>query len=193
MCRLHAVLCELVLPRFRHGDLGCPGGRGAGGPPATGQGSLRRGSSSPSYCWKICAASTDEQRCNVRHRLARMVAASKIRLTNLYGVGPIIAATVVGYVTKALEQGRVGDPEHAEFRSAERSAHLSSYGTGLSRPPRCQAAGVSAEPRPRDRYVSGLELIRERFSSGVRPMWCQRPGVTHRRTVRPGRLHQHDS
>jgi len=31
------------------------------------------------------------------------------------------------------------------------------------------------------------------FSSAVRPMWCQRPGVTQRKTVRPGRLHQHVS
>jgi hypothetical protein len=48
----------------------------------------------------------DEQRCDTRRRLARMVAASKIRLTDLYGVGPIIAATVVGYVTKARAGSR---------------------------------------------------------------------------------------
>jgi hypothetical protein len=34
---------------------------------------------------------------------------------------------------------------------------------------------------------------RDCFSSAVRPMWCQRPGVTQRKTVRPGRLHQHVS
>ena len=34
---------------------------------------------------------------------------------------------------------------------------------------------------------------RDRFSSAVSPMWCQRPGVTQRKTVRPGRLHQHVS
>jgi transposase len=40
----------------------------------------------------------DHQRRDTRRRLTRLVAASKTGLTDLYGVGPIIAATVLGYV-----------------------------------------------------------------------------------------------
>jgi hypothetical protein len=40
----------------------------------------------------------DEQRRDTRRRLATMVAASKTRLTDIYGVGPIIPATVLGLV-----------------------------------------------------------------------------------------------
>jgi len=38
-----------------------------------------------------------------------------------------------------------------------------------------------------------IQVPRDCFSSAVRPMWCQRPGVTQRKRVRPGRLHQHVS
>src|SRR5439155_2180519 len=40
----------------------------------------------------------DQQRHDTRRRLTQLVAASKTTLTDLYGVGPIIAATVLGYV-----------------------------------------------------------------------------------------------
>jgi transposase len=40
----------------------------------------------------------DQQRRDTRRRLTRLVAGSKTRLTDLYGVGPIIAASVLGYV-----------------------------------------------------------------------------------------------
>jgi hypothetical protein len=40
----------------------------------------------------------DEQRRELKRRITRTVAASKTTLTELYGVGPIIAATVLGYV-----------------------------------------------------------------------------------------------
>jgi hypothetical protein len=40
----------------------------------------------------------DQQRHDTRRRLTRLVAASKTSLTDLYGMGPIIAAIVLGYV-----------------------------------------------------------------------------------------------
>ena len=40
----------------------------------------------------------DEQLRSTKRRITRIVAASKTTLTDLYGVGPIIAATVLGYV-----------------------------------------------------------------------------------------------
>jgi hypothetical protein len=38
----------------------------------------------------------DEQLRSTKRRITRIVAASKTTLTDLYGVGPIIAATVLG-------------------------------------------------------------------------------------------------
>jgi transposase len=40
----------------------------------------------------------DEQRRATQNRITRIVAASKTSITDIYGVGPIIAATVLGYV-----------------------------------------------------------------------------------------------
>ena len=40
----------------------------------------------------------DAQRREVKRRLTRQVAASTTTVTEIYGVGPIIAATVLGYV-----------------------------------------------------------------------------------------------
>jgi transposase len=40
----------------------------------------------------------DEQRRTTKNRITRIVAASKTSVTDIYGVGPIIAATVLGYV-----------------------------------------------------------------------------------------------
>jgi hypothetical protein len=42
--------------------------------------------------------SVDEHRRQVKKRLAKLVAASKTTVTDVYGVGPVVAATVLGYV-----------------------------------------------------------------------------------------------
>ena len=56
--------------------------------------------------------------------------------------------------------------------------------------------GRPPEPSASAGAASAVDHACERrdcFSSAVRPMWCQRPGVTQRKTVRLGRLHQHVS
>jgi transposase len=96
VCRLHAVLCELV-----------PGGFAK--EISAGQAAVLLSGLSPRGAIDTAGLQfaevlladlrrIDEQRRDTRRRLATMVAASKTRLSDIYGVGPIIAATVLGYV-----------------------------------------------------------------------------------------------
>jgi transposase len=96
VCRLHAVLCELV-----------PGGFAK--EISAGQAAVVLSGLSPRDAIDTARLEfaevlledlrrIDHQRRDTRRRLTRLVAASKTGLTDLYGVGPIIAATVLGYV-----------------------------------------------------------------------------------------------
>ena len=96
VCRLHAVLCELV-----------PGGFAkeisAGQAAVVLAGLSPRGATDTArvqFAQVLLAdlRRIDEQRRDTRRRVATMVTASKTRLTDIYGVGPIIAATVLGFV-----------------------------------------------------------------------------------------------
>jgi transposase len=96
VCRLHAVLCELV-----------PGGvarrlsarqaiqvlDGIAVQDATVQARLELARELVNDLLRI-----DTQRHEVKTRIARAVAASKTSVTEVYGVGPIVAAAVLGYV-----------------------------------------------------------------------------------------------
>jgi transposase len=99
VCRLHAVLCELVPGGFS-GQLYAsraakmldqlePGNAVAAARHELGRQlleDLRR---------------VDEQMLETKKRIALAVAASKTTLTEIFGVGPIVAATVIGYVGDA--------------------------------------------------------------------------------------------
>src|SRR6266516_3896050 len=96
VCRLHAVLCELV-----------PGGFAK--EISAGQAAVVLSGLSPRDAIDTARLEfaevlledlrrIDNQRCDTRCRLTWLVAASKTCLTDLYGVGPIIAVTVLGYV-----------------------------------------------------------------------------------------------
>jgi transposase len=96
VCRLHAVLCELV-----------PGGfsrqLSAGQAIAVLDGLIVHGAAAQArleLARDLVAdlQRIDAQRRDVRRRTARAVAASQTTLTDIYGVGPIVAATVLGYV-----------------------------------------------------------------------------------------------
>ena len=96
LCRLHAVLCELV-----------PGGFGKELTAGQAIEILDRiNAESPVTLAKLALARDlvadlqrlDAQRREARRRTARAVAASGTSITAIYGVGPIIAGTVLGYV-----------------------------------------------------------------------------------------------
>ncbi len=96
LCRLHAVLCELV-----------PGGFGKELTAGQAIEVLDRiVAESPVTLAKLALARDlvadlqrlDAQRREARRRTARAVAASGTSITAIYGVGPIIAGTVLGYV-----------------------------------------------------------------------------------------------
>ena len=97
VCRLHAVLCELVpggVTKADHRSARPPGswidhaGRG---------GRRRPAASSPRSSWPTCAASTPSS-ATTRKKLAAAVRASGTSLTEVFGVGPVVAATVIGDV-----------------------------------------------------------------------------------------------
>jgi len=96
VCRLHAVLCELV-----------PGG--ISGQLYASKAAKMLDQLEPENA--VAAARhelglelledlrrVDEQMCETKKRIAQAVAASKTTLTEIFGVGPIVAATVIGYV-----------------------------------------------------------------------------------------------
>jgi transposase len=95
-CRLHAVLCELV-----------PGGFGKEITARQATQALAeitpRGATDTARL-ELAHELLDElrtvaeQRRTTKNRITRIVAASKTSITDIYGVGPIIAATVLGYV-----------------------------------------------------------------------------------------------
>jgi transposase len=96
VCRLHAVLCDLV-----------PGGfaREISAAQAiqvlneiTAHGSVAAARLEFAHDLVADLQRLDAQRREVKRRLTRAVAASNTTLTDLYGVGPVIAATVLGYV-----------------------------------------------------------------------------------------------
>ena len=95
-CRLHAVLCELV-----------PGGFGKEITAAQATQALAaivpRGATAAArleLAHDLLAElrAVDEQRRATKNRISRIVAASKTSLTDINGVGPIVAATVLGHV-----------------------------------------------------------------------------------------------
>jgi transposase len=96
VCRLHAVLCDLV-----------PGGfaRRISVPQAIGLLETIE-AHTQADCARLDLARDllddlrriDTQRRQVKRRLAVIVAASKTTLTEIHGVGPVVAATVLGFV-----------------------------------------------------------------------------------------------
>jgi transposase len=96
LCRLHTVLCELVPGgirkqlRVRHA-LQILDGIAADSPVA--QAKLELARDLVSDVQRI-----DTQRREARQRAARAVAAAHTTITDIYGVGPIVAGTVLGYV-----------------------------------------------------------------------------------------------
>ncbi len=97
LCRLHAVLCELVPGGFCKKELSVAQATEAldrivtDSPVAQANLELARDLVADLTC-------LDEQRREVKRRTARAVTASGTSITGIYGVGPIVAGTVLGYV-----------------------------------------------------------------------------------------------
>jgi transposase len=99
VCRLHAVLCELI-PGGIAGQIRASAAARLledfepDGAVATARYELARE-------FLDDLVRIDEQISTVKKRLAVVVAASKTTLTEVYGVGPVVAATVIGEVVDA--------------------------------------------------------------------------------------------
>jgi transposase len=96
VCRLHAVLCELVPGGVAKKITAARASVVLAELPARGEVDTARLEFAQLLLEDL--RRIDEQRRDTRWRLTRLVAASKTTLTDLYGVGPIIAATVLGFV-----------------------------------------------------------------------------------------------
>jgi transposase len=96
VCRLHAVLCELVPGGFAKEITAAQATQAiAEVKPynAAAAGRLELAKELLDELRRV-----DEQRRATKRRITRIVAASPTSLTDIYGVGPIVAATVLGYV-----------------------------------------------------------------------------------------------
>jgi transposase len=96
VCRLHAVLCELLPGGFAKKITAAQATVVLAELPSRGEVNTARVEFAQLLLDDL--RRIDQQRRDTRRRLTRLVAASKTGLTDLYGVGPIIAATVLGYV-----------------------------------------------------------------------------------------------
>ena len=96
VCRLHAVLCDLVPGGFARRISAAQAIQVLADITAHGPVAVARLEVAHDLVADL--QRIDEQRSEVKRRLTRTVAASKTTLTDVYGVGPIIAATVLGYV-----------------------------------------------------------------------------------------------
>jgi transposase len=96
VCRLHAVLCELVPGGFAKEISAAQADQALADIVPLGATAAARLELAHELLDEL--HNIDEQLRSTKRRITRIVAASKTTLTDLYGVGPIIAATVLGYV-----------------------------------------------------------------------------------------------
>jgi transposase len=144
VCQLHAVLCELVPGGFANritagqaaavlDNLDPPGAAGAA--------RLERARDLLADIRRV-----DEQRRQMKARLAKLVAASKSTLTEVYGVGPVVAATVLGYVGDVR---RFASKDHFAAYNATAPIEASSA------EPACPPAVAARQPATQPRHPHG--------------------------------------
>jgi transposase len=95
-CRLHAVLCELVPGGFAKEITAGQATHALAVITPLGASAVARLELAHELLDELRIV--DEQRRATKNRITRIVAATKTSVTDIYGVGPIIAATVLGYV-----------------------------------------------------------------------------------------------
>jgi transposase len=95
-CRLHAVLCELVPGGFAKEITAGQAIHALAVITPLGASAVARLELAHELLDELRIV--DEQRRATKNRITRIVAATKTSVTDIYGVGPIIAATVLGYV-----------------------------------------------------------------------------------------------
>ena len=95
-CRLHAVLCELVPGGFAKEITAGQATHALAVIAPLGASAVARLELAHQLLDELRIV--DEQRRATKNRITRIVAATKTSVTDIYGVGPIIAATVLGYV-----------------------------------------------------------------------------------------------
>jgi len=96
MCRLHTVLCEMTPGGFGKEISAGQATRALAGITADSPVTLARLELAHDLVADL--RRIDEQRRDVKRRTARAIASSATSITEIYGVGPIVAATVLGYV-----------------------------------------------------------------------------------------------
>jgi hypothetical protein len=85
------------------------------------------------------------------------------------------------------------DPDRVSHNPEAGASECTQSGTFSGCPRRCTPSIGALPPTTLALGHSVRSSDLDRFSSGVRPIWCQRPGVTQRKTVSPGRVHQQES
>jgi transposase len=96
VCRLHAVLCDLVPGGFSKQITAGQAIEVLAG--ITAHGAIAQARLELAADLVADLQRLDAQRREIKRRVSRAVAASHTTVTDIYGVGPIVAATVLGYV-----------------------------------------------------------------------------------------------
>lgn len=107
VCQLHAVLCDLVPGGFAKRITAGQAAAVIDALEPHGTANIARIDLARDLLSDI--RGVDEQRRDVKKRIAKLVAATKSTITDVYGVGPVVAATVLGYVG---DVGRFASKDH---------------------------------------------------------------------------------
>jgi transposase len=166
-CRLHQVLCELI-----------PGG--APGKITAGQAERILASITPAEAvqaarWELAAELTEDLRGidarirQTRNKLAAAVAAAGTSLTRLFGVGPVIAAAVIGDVSHVA---RFPDRDHFAAYNGTAPVEVSSGGRKIWRLSRRgnrrlnHAIHMAAVTQIRYRHSEGHAYYQKKLTEG---------------------------
>jgi transposase len=168
-CRLHQVLCELI-----------PGGAGAGKEITAGQAARILESITPAgavqaaRCQLAAELIEDLRGIDARIRQARKKLAAAVRaagtsLTGLFGVGPVIAAAVIGDVRAV---SRFPDRDHFAAYNGTAPIEVSSGGRKIWRLSRCgnrrlnHAIHMAAVTQIRHRHSQGRAYFEKKLAEG---------------------------
>lgn len=168
VCRLHAVLCDLV-----------PGGfaRRISVPQAIALISTITAHTAADAARLELAHDLvadleriDTQRRDVKRRLARVVAESKTSLTEIHGVGPVVAATVLGFVG---DVGRFASRDHFAAYNGTAPIEVSSGNRQIHRLSRRgnrqlnHAVHMAAVTQIRNPGTTGYEYYQRKLEEGM--------------------------
>jgi transposase len=184
VCRLHAVLCELVPGGVSKRISAAAAGRLLEGIRPAGAVDAARCELAAEFLAGLCRI--DAQISDAKKKLASAVRASGTTLTSLFGVGPIVAATVIG---EARQVSRFADRDHFAAYNGTAPIEVSSGRRTIYRLSRRgnrrlnHAIHMASVTQVSHRHSDGRAYYERKLAEGKTP---KEAGCRRARRLRPG-------